>query len=352
MAPRMGQRITASAAAASIVGVRLAILIELSVGGGAAEHGSGRRYRDLVNGSTSCRRVHRRLTLAAELAGRSVLLIGDSIERITLNHICNTLASAERPYLPEVVLQNMGSSSYNYCTVPAGSRRSADVTIGSFMNYGVSREISLFKYAYINQTRRYGVPHGLQNTSREHIEHDATRFSDVLPRSQNGSSEPSLVVAQSYLWDLAQAYQNKHPFELHHDSHVPSQVDGWVHDVRSFLNLLHEAFPCSAIAWRTAPPAAGAGRSPALLAHMNVKVLRMIRHEFNSSVHVLDWAAVMRNKVPSRDYVDLCHPKRADLLAYGCMIFDMLFQHHQSRHHNPRCTERSHKRMSDSVLTQ
>ena len=82
---------------------------------------------------------------------------------------------------------------------------------------------------------------------------------------------------------------------------------------------------------------------------MNVKVLRMIRHEFRSSVHILDWAAKMRNKVPSRDYDDLAHPKRDDLLGYGCMIFDILLLHHQSRQH-PRCTERSHKRTSDSVL--
>jgi len=216
------------------------------------------------------------------------------------------------------------------------------------MNYGVSSEIPLYRFAYINQdTTRRGVPHGLQNTSREHIEHDATRFRAVLPRSQNGlMSEPSLVVAQSYLWDLAQAHQNKHPFQLSGDS----QFDGWVRNVRSFLKLLHGSFPCSAIAWRTAPPGhwVGNGISPELLAHMNVKVLRMIRHEFRSSVHVLDWAAQMRNKVPLRDYDDhgpnlFVHPKRADSLGYGCMIFDLLLQQHQSRRH-PRCTERSHIR--------
>ncbi len=215
------------------------------------------------------------------------------------------------------------------------------------MNYGVSSEIPLYRFAYINQdTTRRGVPRGLQNTSREHIEHDATRFRAVLPRSENGLSEPSLVVAQSYLWDIAQAHQNKHPFKLSSDSHAPSQVDGWVRNVRSFLELLHGSFPCSAIAWRTAPPGhwVGSGISPELLAHMNVKVLRMIRHEFRSSVHVLDWAAKMRNKVPSRDYggggLSRLHPKRADSLGYGCMIFDLLSQRHQSRQH-PRCADAS-----------
>jgi hypothetical protein len=255
--------------------------------------------------------------LPAPYADQSVLLIGDSTDRMTIQTTCDLFKVRREGYL-KVKLNNMGSTAYDYCALPtAGAGNgSSGLIMAQFMHYGVSSEVPLYRYAYTQQKSTLGVPVGLHDTPRSHILYDATGVRNVLPGTWKG---PTLVVAQSYLWDLAQAYQNGHEFGAN-----KSKLEQWVHDVRRFLLLLrYEAFPCSEIAWRTAPPASGYGRSPSLLAKMNSAALAMISSdsELRDAVHIINWGEIFAGRDQSKSPT---HPVPGDRLRYSCLVLELL----------------------------
>ena len=210
------------------------------------------------------------------------------------------------------------------------------------MNYNINapdfRKQPLYGFVHTHSNPACGVPIGLQNSSKSHILNDARRLQNVLPSSH---PEPSLVVAQSMLWDISHASNLGTPYRS------ATQIAGWAQNVLSFLrHLVHTAFPCSSIAWRTAPPAAGGARSPALIKLMNDAAEAAIAAEPDlSAVIVLDYHAAMKDRIPKRDYDgDEAHPKRPDLLRLACMVFDALEaadehatdDHHQYARHAHR----------------
>ena len=195
--------------------------------------------------------------------------------------------------------------------------------MAQFMNYNVNApdfpKQPLFGFVHTNANPACGVPIGMQNTSKGHILKDARRIGDVLPSSH---PEPSLVIAQSMLWDISHAANQGRPYR------DDTQIAAWAQHAVDFLrHLVHSAFPCSLIAWRTSPPAGGGARSPGLIMRMNeaAKAAIAADSDLNRSVLILDYHAIMKDRIPKRDYDgDEAHPKRPDLLRLACMVFDML----------------------------
>ena len=191
------------------------------------------------------------------------------------------------------------------------------------MNYNINGpdfpQQRLFGFVHTNSQPACGVPIGMQDTCKAHILKDAGRFRDVLPSLH---PEPSLVVVQSMLWDISHAASLGRPYRN------ASQIAGWAqHAVDLLRHLMHTAFPCSSIAWRTAPPAAGGARSPALIKLMNDAAKAAIAADagLSQAVMLIDYASQMSDRIPKRDYDgDEAHPKRPDLLRYACMIFEAL----------------------------
>ena len=140
--------------------------------------------------------------LPQAFANASVLLLGDSLDRNGLSDVCSAYNATKFQYLPTTLLN--GNMMYNYCRLPTVGGGS--FTIANFMHFGNLPELPMYKAAYIASTAACGT--GLAATSREHVLQDAPRVREVLPKMA-----PTLVVAQSYLWDLAQASQNGHGFE-------------------------------------------------------------------------------------------------------------------------------------------
>ena len=185
--------------------------------------------------------------LPRQFANRSVLLLGDSLDRNALVDVCAAYNATTADWLPITLLND--NVRYLYCRLP--THGGGSFTIANFMHFGNSATLPMYKAAYIASAPACGT--GLGATSKDHVLVYAPHVREALPKHH---PTPTLVVAQSYLWDLAQASQNGHSFNA-------LQLTAWANETRSLLLLLlHNIFPCSAIAWRTAPPAYGRGRSP------------------------------------------------------------------------------------------
>ena len=156
--------------------------------------------------------------LPQAFANASVLLLGDSLDRNILGDVCSAYNATTFQYLPTSMLN--GNVVYNYCRLPTVGGGS--FTIANFMHFGNMPELPMYKCAYIASTAACGT--GLAATSREHVLQDAPRIREVLPESQ---PSPTLVVAQSHLWDLAQASQNGHRLE----------TDKWVNESYKYVRL-------------------------------------------------------------------------------------------------------------------
>jgi hypothetical protein len=179
-------------------------------------------------------------TLVAALSKGSLFLIGDSTDRNKVNSFCDQLNVKATSYIPGLHLSKAhGNSGYAACTVKGG------FTIGQFMHYGVM-DPPYLSYAY-------PIPEGLQGDAYQHLALDATRF-----RARTKGADPTLVVVQSYAWDLATLCERRCGLKAAASPectkmHGPLKVDlnDWTRRVTRFLAHVQRVFPKSKILWRT-----------------------------------------------------------------------------------------------------
>jgi len=181
------------------------------------------------------------------LSNKSVLLIGDSTDREKCNAFCDLFGTPATSYVPGLHLTHAhGNSGYGSCTVHG-------LTVGQFMHYGVMDK-PYFRYAY-------PVPPPLHDDAYEHLARDA-----VLFRRRIRGADPTLVVVQSYAWDIAAECQRAGGGAV---LHTEEKVRDWVRRVASFLAHVRSVFPSSSVAWRTSHPYSAYCAHPALLRSMN-----------------------------------------------------------------------------------
>lgn len=209
-------------------------------------------------------------SLSAPLPARSVLLIGDSTDRNKVNAICNHFGTPAMSYIEGLHLETQhGNSGYAACTL---ARR---VTVGQFMHYGVMDE-PYFSYAY-------PVKPPLRNESYAHLSQDAIRFRSRTP----GGRDPTLIVLQSYAWDLAAECQRGGSSVL-----LSGNVTDWVARVLRSVRHVRSIFPSSRVMWRTSHPYVGFCATPHLLNKMN----EAVRDELpKHGVRLLEWNWMMNS---------------------------------------------------------
>ena len=280
-------------------------------------------------------------TLPALFANRTVLLVGDSLDRNAVSFTCAAFRERQSKWL-DVDLRGMGMSNYSYCHIRT---QSADpVVLAQFMNYGSLRDpigpdAPLWDYAYREQNFSKGVPTGLASTPDEHISRDATRIRAVL---RGAHTQPDLVVIQSYLWDLARHWRVAGRRSRSFMPDLKTFLPHWVEGVRHQLAVARAAWPDALLAWRTAPPAAGLGRSasPSILKAMNDEVRALLAGQ-NATGHrrvrLLDWADFVVGRhngsvaAALATTLDRMHPGEHDSLALVQMVFELLCRDLSSR---------------------
>ena len=284
--------------------------------------------------------------LPSTLAGHSILFIGDSLDRNAVDFACEHFGATMHSYVISKPMPDSAARDYTYCLLRTESS-GEPLVVGSFQNFGVdlSDRGRLWTWAYAQGNGSYRLRAGLDGDRVDsHIRLDATKFRRVLPA---GRTEPSLVVVQSHLWDLARLWQNLGKSTPSFQPNLTSFVPRWASHVRQQLLLVRRVFPDSIIAWRTAPPAAGAGRNAASLRAMNRAARQLLATEPRLSfVHLLDWVAGLWAGVDPADsnalatiatYTDgkgnsdATHPGRTDSLTLIAMALGILCDHGVAR---------------------
>ena len=210
----------------------------------------------------------------------SIFLIGDSIDRNAVSEICRAKATDTTTYIPEAVITKaMGMSGYWMCKFRAGT----SYTIANLMNYGVSKEgdhylalnvhccnyvhhmpvqectlllahecvLALagpyWKYAYADADSPSPslAPQGLHMPSPAHITKDAVKI-----RRMVGAHEPTIIIMQSYLWDIAPMARNGLS-EVDNPARFNTSL--WVYMALEQVKLVRKVFPSTRILWRTVP---------------------------------------------------------------------------------------------------
>lgn len=265
----------------------------------------------------------------AALGGHSILFVGDSLDRNSVLRACSFFGARTSTFL-----NGSARRDYQYCRLPtAGS--SASLTIGHFQNYGVDPGTApLWRWAFVNGNASNGLHPGTEGANVDsHILRDATRFRQVLPGHQR---DPSLVVAQSYLWDLAQHWQNEGHLQAAFQPNIVSFVLQWTANVKRQLLLLRRTFPQAELAWRTAPPAAGQGRSAETMRAMSNAARALLAEDAAlRRVRLIDWAselwagendtaAIFNTYTDGMGHLDGTHPGRMDSLGLVSLALDVL----------------------------
>lgn len=200
---------------------------------------------------------------------RSALLIGDSTDRNKLHAACARFGTRAESYVPNLHLELAhGNSGYAACAL--GSR----VVLGQFMHYGVM-DPPYFRYAY-------PVKPPLRNESYAHLSHDAILFR----AHANGGREPTLVVLQSYAWDIAAECQRRH-----HSRLLQGDIADWTARVVKSVRHVRRIFPRSKLMWRTSHPFSVFCATPTLIDRMNAAVRAVLPQK--EGVSILEWNWMM-----------------------------------------------------------
>lgn len=243
------------------------------------------------------------------LDGKSVLLVGSSLDRNAVKYLCEQHLSVISPYLAYGGL--VGAATYDYCRI-------GNVTVGQFMNYGVF-EPPYWKYAYKGLSRAKGMPDTLQNTSTAHILIDASKF-----RSVTSGRDPTLVVFSSYLWDLASEWE--HTGSMAHGYKISDDfVARWVARLQHYMHTLRRAFPTSRLAWRTAPtvPSNNPRSTPEIILSMNEAARTFaIQHD----ILVVDYFSICAAPgSPESEHLKKdVHPGKVGSMAYMNVLLNVL----------------------------
>ena len=249
------------------------------------------------------RRTNRRTNELKFIEPVSILFIGDSLDRNAVSYACKYFGTLPREYLES----NLSSMKYQYCTI---SRM--NLTIANFMSYGVFPP-PYWKYAYLDMKSRF--PEKVANETFSHINIDTKRFNMV-----NFGQDPTIVVVQSYLWDLAREWLvNGSQLKF-----IPQEefFTQWLDGVKILLGVVKYRFPNAQIIWRTAPdPKPAMGRSGKLTRKMNRLVLEYLKSS-NESVRIVDWSKILldRNSPQKRPTT---HPGQVASLAYVNVVLNI-----------------------------
>lgn len=273
------------------------------------------RVADFANTGSDLRQLADRplSSWPPELDGKSILILGDSLDRNAVRYFCSSHEAATGPYLEADLASLVGASSYDFC-------RLGGVTVGQFMNYGVF-EPPYWMYAYkgMNENKLFEVPDGLQITSNEHILLDASRFRSVTP----GGQDPTLVVVQSYLWDLASEWEHAGKMA---QGYRPGDdfVARWAARLQSHMQIVRQAFPTSRLAWRTAPPVPEqSGRNPEIIHAMNLAARSFAQ---DNDIQLVDYASMC--EAPGSPEIahleEHIHPGEVASMAYMNVLLNVL----------------------------
>ena len=201
----------------------------------------------------------------------------------------------------------MKSMKYQYCTI---SRM--NLTVANFMSYGVFPP-PYWKYAYLDM--RSILPENVANETFSHINIDTKRFNMV-----NFGQDPTIVVVQSYLWDLAREWLviGSRPKFIPQEEFFTQWLDG----VKTLLGVMKKRFQNAQIVWRTAPdPQPAMGRNRELTRKMNRLVLEYLKSS-NEGVRIVDWSKILldRNSPQKRPRT---HPGQVASLAYVNLVLNI-----------------------------
>ena len=233
----------------------------------------------------------------------SILFIGDSLDRNAVSYACKYFGARPREYLES----NMPSMKYQYCTI---SRM--NLTLANFMSYGVFPP-PYWKYAYLDMRSRF--PDNVANETFSHISIDTKRFNMI-----NFGQDPTIVVVQSYLWDLAREWlvNGSQPNFIPQEEFFTLWLDG----VKILLEVVKYRFPNAQVIWRTAPdPQPAMGRSKELTCKMNRLVLKYLKSS-DEGVRIVDWSKILRDR-NSPQKRPRTHPGQAASLAYMNLVLNI-----------------------------
>jgi len=231
----------------------------------------------------------------------SVLIIGDSVDRDAVFRTCDFFRTPMRKYIEPS--QNLsGKNSYSYCVI-----ESLNISIAQFMHFGVFKP-PYWKYAY-------PIPKELHEDNYEHIKFDTHKYTRLLR-----DSSPTIVIFQSYLWDLAREWQlvGKEKEGWLPQAHF---VQRWYHAVKELVRVIKTTFPQSKLIWRTAPPptTGDSGRSPEIIHSMNELVKSYAR---SINLEYIDFGTMLQGISPQK--VHNTHPSREASLAYVNLVLNYL----------------------------
>jgi len=239
-------------------------------------------------------------SLERDLGHKTMLFLGSSLDKNTLVDACArvgaNLTSVCRSHLKEGVYDSCTRNNWMLWCSPIGG-----FSMAFLLNFG------------------YGEPpyytkieaNFWHDRSEEHIMIDGH---EVSVRGL-GTSEPSVVVVDSSLWDLSRWWEQKGKPE---SSDVPDdKLLEWCHEgVPQIINWTARAFPKSAIAFRTPPTMVYAefGRTPEAIE----KMADCIRKELIGKVDLIDYHALVDSLGDriSGLYTNAAHPSRLINLMY------------------------------------
>ena len=231
---------------------------------------------------------------------KSVLLIGDSTDRNKMNALCTFLNKKPVSYIRHLHLENRhGNSGYASCSL------NNKITVGQFMHYGVM-DPPYFHYAY-------PIPPQLQNESYSHLVHDATKF-----RTVNNGKDPTLIILQSYAWDIATECEKKNREK---SNLLLGKVDDWFTRNLRFIKHVNATFPSSRIMWRTSHPYTAYCATPSLLHKMN-NIMRTLLPKYG--IDIVEWNLLVTSTSTPMECKGQLHVSDTCNLPYMNVVLNVL----------------------------
>jgi len=163
-----------------------------------------------------------------QFRGKSIFVIGDSLDRNAVNYFCCRYMVDGGPCLIQW-RTSYNNIQYKYCNLHG-------ITVGLFFNVGILDAPYTGQSYYPNGT----LCCDLKDSLHDRITKQAAAFRDIALDGK----DPSLVLMQSHLWDFA------HPEWRDDEEHWSV----WFSRAKAFVSMVHETFPTSHVVWRTAGP--------------------------------------------------------------------------------------------------
>ena len=248
-------------------------------------------------------------TLLHRLRASSLLMVGDSTAASMFVTACNGLRSSHHLFVPNSSIEKSGLRADNttaraayyhhsrkgtmhWCILQS-TRDCSGPVLGSFSHYGVVGPRWW--------SSAYPLAPFLANNTLEQVRQQLPKFCEG-DRGSGGApcNHPSLVVANSGLWDLEAFWlygtnRTTKDFTLE-----PKHIQRYVQGVHSLLFELRRTFPRSKIMWRTAHPAlpigyGSAGTHPLAIHALNEAVRA---HAPEWDVDIIETAMMLQQLQP------------------------------------------------------